>query len=122
MGTLEADETGRRLSAVAHVLHHAAAKVWQRADHQPPDLALQSFGLAIYLARAHAIELVPLDYRLPDDGIVGTDLMGQSALQLLAAAEEQTRTLPMYRPDLADRRQLVIDLCDLVREARDLGL
>lgn len=121
MGTLAADETWRRLSAVAHLLHYAATKVWQRADLQPPDVTLQSFGLAVYLARAQVIELVPLGHRLPDDA-GHLDLADQTALQLLAAAEKQTRTLPTYPPDLADCRQLVVDLCDLVREARDLGL
>jgi hypothetical protein len=121
VGTL-ADETWGRLSAVAHLLHHAATKVWQLADQQAPDVALQSFGLAVYLARAQVIELVPLGHRLPEDSAVHLDLAGQTVLQLLAAAEKQTRTLPTYRPDLAGCRQLVVDLCDLVREARDLGL
>ena len=48
-------------------------------------------------------------------------LAGQSALQLLTAAEELTRPLPAHRPDLVNSSQLVVDLCDLIREARDLG-
>lgn len=122
MSTLAADEAWMRLSTVAHLLHHAATKVWSRADQLPPAVALQSFGLAVYLARAKAIELVPRDSQMPVDVAGDLDLEGQTVLQLLAAAEEHTRPLPAHWPDLADGRQLVVDLCDLVREARDLGL
>ena len=31
------------------------------------------------------------------------------------------RPLPLHRPDLVHGSQLVVDLCDLIREARGLG-
>ncbi|HEX6686046.1 MAG TPA: hypothetical protein VF062_24930 [Candidatus Limnocylindrales bacterium] len=46
---------------------------------------------------------------------------GLGALELLTAAEELTRPLPMHRADLAGVCDLVVDLCDLIREARSLG-
>ena len=36
-------------------------------------------------------------------------------------AEELTRPLPLHQPDLVHGSQLVLDLCDLIREARGLG-
>lgn len=123
MSTLAADdEIWMRLSVVAHLLHHASIEVWNRDGQLPPDMALRSFGLAVYLARAQVIELVPRDYQMLGDVAGDLDLEGQTVLQLLTAAEEHTRPLPMHRLDLADGRQLVVGLCDLVREARDLGL
>lgn len=122
MTTITTDETWRRLNTVAHLLHHAAAKVWERADQLPADAELQSFGLAVYLARSQAIELVPLDYQLPDDVAGDLDLEGQTASQLLAAAEQHTRGLPVHQPDFVVGQQLIVDLCDLAREARDHGL
>ena len=41
--------------------------------------------------------------------------------ELLTEAEELTRPLPLHRPDLVHGSQLVVDLCDLIREARGLG-
>ena len=42
-------------------------------------------------------------------------------LELLTEAEELTRPLPLHQPDLIHGSQLVVDLCDLIREARCLG-
>ena len=113
---LTADDTWDRLGSIAQLLHQAASRVWEAAE---PDSALQSLGLGVYLAQAHASSLLPEDYQLPD--VDQDDLEGQSALQLLTAAEELTRLLPAHRPDLVNSSQLVVDLCDLIREARDLG-
>lgn len=114
--TLTADDTWDRLGSIAQLLHQAATRAWEGAE---PDSPLQSLGLGVYLAQAQASSLLPEDYRLPD--VDQEDLEGQSALQLLTAAEELTRPLPAHRPDLVNSSQLVVDLCDLIREARDLG-
>jgi len=113
--TLTADDTWDRLGSITQ-LHRAATQVWEQAA---PDSALQSLGLGVYLVQAQASALLPAGYPLPDPN--PEDLEEQSALQLLAAAEELTRPLPVHRPDLVYSSQLVIDLCDLIREARDLG-
>lgn len=122
MSTTTTEESWRQLSTVAHLLHHAATSLWERAEQPLPDTELQSFGLAVYLARSQAIELVPLGYRLPQDDEGALDVSGQTVLELLVTAGQYTRSLPLHRPDRAAGELLIVDLCDLVREARDLGL
>jgi len=113
---LTADDTWDRLGSITWLLHQAATRVWEGAE---PDSPRQSLGLGVYLAQAQASSLLPQDYKLPDAD--SEYLEGQSALQLLTAAEDLTRPLPAHRPDLVNSSQLVVDLCDLIREARDLG-
>ena len=115
MDTVTADDTWDRLGSITQLLHQAATRVWEQAD---PDSPLQSLGLGVYLVQAQASALLPADHPLPDLNLEG--LEGQTALQLLTAAEELTRPLPAHRPDLVNSAQLVVDLCDLIREARDL--
>jgi hypothetical protein len=118
MTTLAADETWKRLGTAAHLLHHAALEVWSRAGDQAPDSPLHSLGLGVYLAEAQLSALLPDDHEVPDLDI-DPDALG--TLQLLTSAQELTRGLPLHRPDLVGASQLVVDLCDLIREARHLG-
>lgn len=112
-----ADDTWARLASISRLLEQAAARLWVGAEPEP-ELARQSLGLGVYLARAHVNSLLPEGYRPPDVDQDRPD--SQSALQLLTAAHELTRPLPVHRVDLVNTSQLVVDLCDLVREARDL--
>ena len=114
--TLNADGTWDRLGSIAQLLHQAAAQVWGDADEAAPDSPLHDLGLGVYLAHSQASALLPDDYELPD-----VDLEERTPLQLLTEAEELTRPLPLHRPDLVHGSQLVVDLCDLIREARGLG-
>jgi hypothetical protein len=114
--TLNADGTWDRLGSIAQLLHQAAAQVWGDADAAAPDSPLHDLGLGVYLAHSQASALLPDDYDLPD-----VDLEERTPLQLLTEAEELTRPLPLHRPDLVHGSQLVVDLCDLIREARGLG-
>ena len=116
MDNLCTDETWDRLGSITELLHRAATQVWDQAD---PGSPLQSLGLGVYLVQARASALLPEGHRLPD--LKAEDLEGQSVLQLLTAAEQLTRPLPAHRPDLVNTLQLVLDLCDLIREARRLG-
>ena len=118
MTTVAADEARERLGAAAQLLHHAALEVWSRADNQDPDSALHSLGLGVYLAEAQLSAMLPDDHQVPDLDIDPAEL---GTLQLLTSAEELTRPLPLHRPDLVGASQLVVDLCDLIREARHLG-
>lgn len=116
MDTLTEGDTWDRLSSITQLLHWAATRVWEQAE---PDSPLQSLGLGVYLVQAQTSALLPADYPLSD--LDPDELEAQSALQLLATAEELTRPLSVHRPDLVNSSQLVVDLCDLIREARDLG-
>jgi hypothetical protein len=123
MATVAVDETWDRLGVVARLLHAAALEVWSRADAQAPDSPLHALGLGVYLAQAQATALLPADYEISERDVDPDvdELEEQGALRLLASAEELTRPLPTHRPDLVGIADLVVDLCDLIREARGLG-
>lgn len=118
--TLNADGTWDRLGSIAQLLHQAATQVWTDADEAAPDSPLHDLGLGVYLAHSQASALLPNDYELPDVDPL-PDLEERTPLQLLTEAEELTRPLPLPQPDLVHGSQLVVDLCDLIREARGLG-
>ena len=119
MDTLNADGTWDRLASITQLLHYAASHVWSAADQAAPDSPLHDLGLGVYLAHSHASALLPADYDLPD--MDADELEKRSPLQLLTEAEELTRPLPLHQADLVHGSQLVVDLCDLIREARGLG-
>jgi len=122
MTTAAADETWERLGAIAQLLHRASSEVWSAADQAAPDSPLHDLGLGVYLAHSQASALMPEDHVLPEvDLEPEVDLHERTALQLLTEAEKLTRALPLHRPDLVAGSQLVVDLCDLIREARGLG-
>jgi hypothetical protein len=116
--TLNADGTWDRLGSIALLLHQAATQVWSDADRAAADSPLHDLGLGVYLAHSQASALLPEDYELPDVEV--DELEEPTPLQLLTEAEELTPPLPLHRPDLHGS-QLVLDLCDLIREARGLG-
>ena len=120
MDTLNADGTWGRLGSIALLLHQAANQVWSDADRATADSPLHDLGLGVYLAHSQASALLPDDYVLPDLD-ADEELEERTPLQLLTEAEELTRPLPLHRPDLVHGSQLVVDLCDLIREARGLG-
>ena len=119
MDTLNADGTWDRLGSIALLLHQAATRVWSDADRAAAGSPLHDLGLGVYLAHGQASALLPEDYELPDLEV--DELEERTPLQLLTEAEELTRPLPLHRPDLVHGSQLVVDLCDLIREARGLG-
>jgi hypothetical protein len=119
--TLNADATWDRLGSIAQLLHQAATQVWSDADEAAPDSPLHDLGLGVCLAHSQASALLPDNYELPDDDKLIADLEQRTPLQLLTEAEELTRPLPLHQPDLVHGSQLVVDLCDLIREARGLG-
>ena len=120
MDTLNADGTSDRLGSIALLLHQAATQVWSDADRSAADSPLHDLGLGVYLAHSQASALLPDDYELPDLD-EDAELEERTPLQLLTEAEELTRPLPLHRPDLVHGSQLVVDLCELIREARGLG-
>ena len=121
MDTLNADGTWDRLGSIALLLHQAATQVWSDADRSAAESLVHDLGLGVYLAHSQASALLPDDYELPEDVDLLADLEERAPLQLLTEAEELTRPLPLHQPDLVHGSQLVVDLCDLIREARGLG-
>ena len=117
--TLNADGTWDRLGTIALLLHQAATQVWSDADRAAADSPLHGLGLGVYLAHSQASALLPDDCEPPDVEV--DELEERTPLQLLTEAQELTRPLPLYRADLVHGSQLVVDLCELIREARGLG-
>lgn len=85
----------------------------------------ESFALGILLAQGHAAALIPEMHLELDPVLVDVDEMpieeSAGVTELLALAEAATRTLPLDATTVAGFSELVVELCDLVREARDLG-
>lgn len=117
MDTVNLNGAWDRLGSIALLLYQAATQVWSDADRATADSPLHDLGLGFYLAHSQASALLPEDYELPD----ADDLGERTPLQLVTEAEELTRALPLHQPDLIHGSQLVVDLCDLIREARGLG-
>ena len=113
----------RRLESMAQLLHQAARTVWTRADEDGPTSPLHSLGLAIYLAHGQTQLMLPEDLSdLDTDLELDVDAVDvRTAAQLLTEVEELSRPLPLWRADLVHGSQLVVDVCDLLREARHLG-
>ncbi|WP_341927539.1 hypothetical protein [Nocardioides psychrotolerans] len=117
-----AEEVRRRLDSMAQLLHQAARTVWTRADEEGPASPLHSLGLGIYLAHGQTQLLLPDDLSDADTDLeLDVDAVDvRTAVQLLAEVEELSRPLPLWRADLVHGSQLVVDLCDLLREAQHL--
>lgn len=115
-------ELWRRLDAMSQLLHQAARVVWARADEDGPTSPLYSLGLGIHLAHGQTQLLLPED--LVDDEtdleLDVDELNVRTAVQLLTEVEELSRPLPVWRADLVYGSQLVVDVCDLLREAQHL--
>lgn len=116
MDTLNADGTWDRLGSITQLLHQAAKQVWSDADEAAPDSPLHDLGLGVYLTHSRASALLPDGYELPDVGVEE-----RTPLQLLTEAEELTRPHPPHQTNLVHGSRLVVELCDLIREARGLG-
>lgn len=122
----EADEVWRRLDSMSQLLHQAARTVWARAAEDGPTSPLHSLGLGIYLAHGQTQLLLPEDLIDVESDLelgreVDVDEVDvRTAVQLLTEVEELSRPLPVWRADLVHGSQLVIDVCDLLREAQHL--
>ena len=121
-----AEDVRRRLDSMSQLLHQAARTVWARADEDGPTSPLHSLGLGIYLAHGQTQLLLP-KYPSDAESDLGVDLEVNvdeldecTAVQLLTEVEELSRPLPVWRADLVHGSQLVIDVCDLLREAQHL--
>ena len=98
------------LSAVARLLQHAAVRAWAQAEADGPRSPQHLLGLGIHIAYCQALAILP----------AGADLEGYPPLQddvaqLLRAAEELTRSIPVV-DRTAGISALVVVICDLVRE------
>ena len=99
------------LAAVTRLLHHAAVCAWAQAEADGPRSQLHLLGLGIHTASCQAVAMLPADADLE-----GHSPAQDNVAQLLRAAEELTRSIPVL-DQTAGISPLVVAICDLVREA-----
>jgi hypothetical protein len=104
-------DAGDTLAAVARLLRHAAVRAWAQAEVEGPRSPLHLLGLGIHTASCQAVAMLRADADLEGHPPAQDDVA-----QLLRAAEELTRAIPVL-DQTAGISQLVVALCDLVREA-----
>lgn len=116
------------------LLDRASRAFDRAADQAETGSQLGWLGLGVFLAQAQAVELLPdghviadLDrvYDLLDQTLesVGREPASEhSALKLLRAAEQITRSEVLQHADWPGLSPLVVELCDLIREASSVGL
>lgn len=116
-------EAWRRVHLMTQLLDQAARTVWARVDRDGPASPLLSFGLGIHLAHGQVLLLLPSDLGTAGtDDDLGVDAFDErTTAQLLADAEKLSHALLLSRFDLLGGSQLVVVLCDLIREAEHLG-
>lgn len=101
------------IGEIVQLLHRAYEQTWDGLTAESPRMSL---GLGIYLVHAQACTLLPIDYWAPLADIDDD----HTVVQLLGDAEHRTRTLPLHRSEMAEISDLVVALCDLIREANHL--
>ena len=113
LATREADQL---LAQVAVLLDRAAQLAWEHAEAAGAESPLHDLGLGIYLARGTAAQLLAPDCHLHEP----EDIKQTSVLELLRDAESLLGPLATTRTDFIFC-VLVVELCDLIREARAHG-
>jgi hypothetical protein len=104
------DRAGRQLVSDAAV-----------ADQVAESLALHSLGLAVFITQGQAVSLLPEEHVIHAEvaALVG-QLEWCCPVALLEAAEEITRSSSLRNEDKPGLSHLVVNLSDLIREARGL--
>lgn len=105
-------EANELLARVAVLLDRAALLAWEHAEAAGAESPLHDLGLGVYLARGTAAQLLTADCHVDEP----EDMDERSVLELLADAE----SLIGARTDFT-YRGLIVELCDLIREARAHG-
>lgn len=106
------------LEDVVLLLHQAALACWEIGDREDITSEAHYLGLGVYLARGNAAALLPKDHAMPHKWPpVGPPVQTDPA-QLVASAEIRLRALEPGA--LAGLSDLVLQVCDLVRELQDV--
>lgn len=110
--TTIAEDSHEVIGEIVGLLHRACERTWQGATTASPRVSL---GLGICLVHAQASILLPVDYPTPCAA-----LDDRTVRQLLSDAERQTRALQLHEAEMVGISELVVALCDLIREASHL--
>ena len=105
------------LEDVVLLLHRAALASWEIGDREGITSEMHYLGLGVYLAQGNAAALLPEDHVMSQSWPpVGPPAQTDPGL-LVASAETRLRTLDPGA--LAGLSDLVLEMCDLVREFRE---
>lgn len=113
------DQAAAVLEDVTLLLHQAALASWEIGDREGVTSEFHYLGLGVYLAQGNAALLLPDDHVMSQSWPpVGPPAQNDPAA-LIASAETRLRDLdPTVVAGLSD---LVLEVCDLVREFRDVA-
>lgn len=107
----------QQLAHVAALLDAAHTAITVRLDAAPDSFDFESLALGVLLARGHAANLIQDDRQRGD----APAPEASSVTDLLAAAAAECRDLPP--PETREGLSgLIVEVSDLLREARDLGV
>lgn len=100
----------RAIGEIVALLDHAYEQTWASSQFDPPRMDL---GLGIYLVRAQACHALD-----PGRPVPRPDRGDRASVPtLLRTAEHLTRDLPLGTVALPNGADLVVALCDLIRDA-----
>ena len=114
-------DAAQTLAAVVRLLSAAAEQAWAQADLEGPLSPRHLLGLGVHLPACQGLDLLPdlpTGHPPRDEGTLQQkpdDVHGEP-LQLLRAAEELARSVPIEAFP-AGASDLVISICDLIRQA-----
>jgi hypothetical protein len=129
------DDPIGELEQLILLLDRASREIRRVADQAGTGSPLHWLGLGVFLAQAQAVELLPPGHVIADLDQV-EDFLDQTldrtlgrlepdgehrGLQLLRVAEQITRSEALPHADWPGLSPLVVELCDLIREASSVG-
>lgn len=107
------------LGSVAQLLDGAATATWRIADGNfAAGSALHDLGLGMFLARSTAAAMLPEGYTATNSAPAVSG--EQDPRALVNSAEQLARRLPIADVAFPEIPTLVVQVCDLVREAKVL--
>lgn len=112
------NQVAAALEDVTLLLHRAALASWEIGDRAGVTSEFHYLGLGVYLAQGNAALLLPVEHVMSQSWPPVRPPAQTDPAALVASAETRLRDLdPAVVPGLSD---LVLEVCDLVREFRDV--
>ena len=133
MDPIAADDRIGHVEQLVVLLDRASRELDRAADQAGTGSPLGWLGLGVFLAQAQAVELLPHGHVIVHldqvdellDQTFETAVLApapeHSALQLLRAAEQITRSDALQHADWPGLSPFVVELCDLIKEASSVG-